>query len=171
MGDAVDGNCGVDNRLLPRADGGGDESKYGGKTLVFSGSGVGVTTRRIRAARTTGNTSKTPTPSSDPRRAFDATDQTMLLRDLELRIKTMGLSREEHEVVVIDKDFGADIGRRVDDACERGRIDGRNDAMPDMSAGRGRHEPFFLGASGSFLAELTSAINGIPPIVGHDTYD
>ena len=171
VGDAVDGNCGVDNRLLPRADGGGDESKYGGKTLVFSGSGVGVTTRRIRAARTTGNTSKTPTPSSDPRRAFDATDQTMLLRDLELRIKTMGLSREEHEVVVIDKDFGADIGRRVDDACERGRIDGRNDAMPDMSAGRGRHEPFFLGASGSLLAELTSAINGIPPTVGHDTYD
>jgi hypothetical protein len=95
----------------------------------------------------------------------------MLLRDLELRIKTMGLSREEHEVVVIGKDFGADVDLRVDDACERGRIDGRDNALPDMSAGQGRHGPFFLGASGSLLDELTSAINGIPPTEGHDTHE
>ena len=172
VGDAVDGNGDGEYRLWPRAAGGGsDEAKYAGKTLVFSGSGVGVTTRRYRSARTTGSTSGRPTPSSDPRRAFDATDQTMLLRDLELRIKTMGLSREEHEVVVIGKDFGADVDLRVDDACERGRIDGRDNALPDMSAGQGRHGPFFLGASGSLLDELTSAINGIPPTEGHDTHE
>ncbi|KAL3800036.1 hypothetical protein ACHAW5_003684 [Stephanodiscus triporus] len=156
---AVDGNGDGESCLLPR--GGGDESKYAGKTLVFSGSGVGTTrgrgvrtTRQSHAARA-GPASGRPPPSAP--RAYDVADHSMLLRDLERRIRTMGLPRV-HEVVA-DTDLGADVGGCINDA---------SDAMPDRSTGRRRNDPFFLGASGSLLAELTSVINGTPSPEGRE---
>ena len=72
----------------------------------------------------------------------------------------MGLSRDEHEVVIAtEADLCADVvGKFVDDdASKPKRIDDRDGGVRMHSA------PFFLGASGSLLAELVSAINVPPP--------
>ena len=93
------------------------------KTWVFSASGV------YRAS----NARKTERGPHIPA----AFDQTMLMRDLQTRLKTMELAKE-HDVVKLD--------------------DTHNEDKSQSSAKEKHSVPFFLGAGGSLLSELSIAL-------------
>ena len=114
---------------------------YLDKTIVFSGSGVGtshnVTQQSIIREKAESSV------SGRPARAFTMMDQTMLLQDLERRLKSMGLVMEHEVTMDTLTEFGNNKG---DDTISE------NPAMMQRN-------PLFLGVSGSLLLELTSAIN------------
>ena len=125
------------------------------KILVFSGSGTHKKSQQsFRQHTDHGNIPPPPT--------HNVADQMMLLRDLERRLKTMGLA-EEHEVVSIDicddnerksnsspsqnaEQDCADIIANTDRPVTKKRVDTTS-------------RPFFLGVSGALLTELSNAMS------------
>ena len=141
--------------LRPNGDGPASERVAAESTLVFSGSGTRKPSHR-RDVPTSSEQGNSSPPSSN------AADQVMLLRDLEKRTRTMALA-EEHQVVDVDEVAIADVGSGG--ASERGRGDGVTSSSSNGNNDKrreGRSQPCFLGASGSLLAELNSAMAGRP---------
>jgi hypothetical protein len=128
---------------------------YVDKTIVFSGSGIGmsnnVTQQSIIREKTKSSLSST---SSRPARTFNMMDQTMLLQDLEHRLKSMGVVLE-HEVIM---DTTAEFDNTQTSSNSGGVINSWDDTISENPI-KNRSNPLFLGVSGSLLVELTSAIN------------
>ena len=140
-----------DGNLEETQDLGGLDSKHDDKTLVFSGSGIKRRTQRDTKQ------SAPKTSSSEPRSgilvpppmSFSPADQMMLLRDLQQRIKTMGIA-EEHEVVNMDK--------TCRDEVKRGQAKSAKNQKDNNRRENNKARPLFMGVSGSLLAELSSAM-------------
>ena len=108
------------------------------KTLIFTGNGSHKRPqiRKAKAARNTANSQNVSQPQS-----FDTFNHTILLRDLQSRLKTFGLA-DEFEVVT---------------ASESPHRYGRTNRVSQTTSPRA-NLPIFLGVSGSALAELSSVI-------------
>jgi hypothetical protein len=132
-----------------------DELEYVDKTIVFTGSGIGmsnnVTQQNIIREKTK---SSLLSASSRPAGTFNMMDQTMLLQDLELRLKSMGVVLE-HEVIM---DTTAEFDNSQTSGNSGGIINGWDDTISENPI-KNQSNPLFLGVSGSLLVELTSAIN------------
>ena len=78
----------------------------------------------------------------------------MLLQDLELQLKSMGVVLE-HEVIM---DTTAEFDNSQTSGNSGGVINGWDDTISENPI-KNQSNPLFLGVSGSLLVELTSAIN------------
>lgn len=115
------------------------------KTLVFSGSGA-YESQQSRTA-TSSVSSQQREVNSSP--TSNGMDHFMLLRDLENRIKTMGVA-EEHEVVTINTD--GDMLKNTPEPL-------RPREEREKATLKSSNDPHcFLGVSGNLLTELTSAM-------------
>eukprot|EP00985_Skeletonema_marinoi_P011195 scaffold5304_cov150-Skeletonema_marinoi.AAC.7 len=107
------------------------------KTLIFTGNGSHKRSHILKneTARSSGKSRNMPHPPS-------LFNQTVLLRDLQSRLKTMGLA-EEYEVVAATEspdEESTNVGSRISQSRQRTDL------------------PMFLGVSGHALAELSSAM-------------
>lgn len=120
-----------------------DKLEYMDKTIVFSGSAIGISHNVMQNKIIREKTKSVSLVSDRPARAFAMMDQKMLLQDLERRLKSMGLVME-HEVI-------------MDTLTEFGNA--KEDDTISENPTKTQSNLLFLGASGSLLLELTSAIN------------
>ena len=107
------------------------QKEHADKTWVFSGSGIHKKSKPLRLKNIESDSANVSTSS-------EMFGQTMLMRDLQNRLKTIKLA-EEHEVVKLD-------------ACNEDNFE-RNPKQKSVQS-----TPFFLGVGGSLLTELASAI-------------
>lgn len=114
------------------------------KTLIFSGNGCHTTTTS-RILKTKAGSPMKSRNASKPS-SFTTFHRTVLLQDLQSRLKTIGLA-DEYEVVAVAATESPD-----DEVME---IEDRMRSQPSTSC---TDLPMFLGVSGSALAELTSSI-------------
>lgn len=120
-----------------------DKLEYMDKTIVFSGSAIGISNNVTQNKRIREKTKSVSSFSDRPARAFTMMDQTMLFQDLERRLKSMGVVMEHEVTIDTMTQFGNAKG---DDTVTENPI-------------KTQSNPLFLGVSGSLLLELTSAIN------------
>ena len=127
---------------------------YVDKTIVFSGSGIGtshnVTQQSIIREKAKSSSSSV---SGRPARAFTMMDQTMLLQDLERRLKSMGVVLEHDLIMDTTAEF-----ENTQTSSNSGGVINWDDTISENPI-YDRSNPLFLGVSGSLLVELTSAIN------------
>jgi len=132
----------------------GDDAK---RTQVFMGSGMRKPPPRPSGNLRSRDQKCSPQP---PGRSLAAADPTLLLQDLKERLEAIGMSSKEHEVVVTSAE--------TDEALDKNHGIGTSLLMAKLSHGpkqtEKKSQPFFLGVSGSLLAELSTTITqGISP--------
>lgn len=110
------------------------------KTLIFSGNGCHTISRILKTKAESPMKSRNASKPS----SFTTFHRTVLLQDLQSRLKTIGLA-DEYEVVAATESPD-------DEVME---IEGRMRSHPSTSC---TDLPMFLGVSGTALAELTSSI-------------
>lgn len=110
------------------------------KTLIFSGNGCHTTSRILKTKAESPMKSRNASKPS----SFTTFHRTVLLQDLQSRLKTIGLA-DEYEV-------DAATESPDDEVME---VEGRMGSHPSTSC---TDLPMFLGVSGTALAELTSSI-------------
>lgn len=118
------------------------------KTLIFCGNGS-----HKRSQISKDKPARSPVKSQNMSHPPSFFNQTDLLRDLQSRLKTMGLA-EEYEVVAATESSSDDEKTNVESRRSQSR--------------HGADLPMFLGVSGSTLAELSSAMRNQQQLKGQE---
>ena len=143
----IDEHCTAPPSAILVSDGAGvdDEARYSvngtkktvplDKTLIFSGNGS-----HKRSQISKDKPARRPVKSQNMSRPPSFFNETVLLRDLQSRLKTMGLAEEYEVVAATERHQSTPVGRSKSQSRQ------------------GTDLPMFLGVSGPALAELSSAM-------------